>query len=92
MTALHLNPLAQLAKAMLEPSGYVSRGKLIAHVICGWARKIGHDHQKQGRIQGIRCYETPFSTVKEKALRTYGRTDGWTDGRTDGPTDGQTLL
>ena len=47
VTALHSNPLAQLAKAMLEPSGYVSRGKLIAHVICGWARKIGHDHQNK---------------------------------------------
>ena len=47
VTALHSNPLAQLAKAMLEPSGHVSRGKLIAHVICGWARKIGYDHQKK---------------------------------------------
>ena len=35
--------------------------------------------QKQGRIHGIRCYETPFSAVKEKALRTYGPTDGRTD-------------
>ena len=34
---------------------------------------------KQGRIHSIRCYETPFSAVQEKALRT----DGWTDGRTD---------
>ena len=45
MTALHSNALAQLAKAMVEPSEYVSRGKLIAHVTYGWARKIGHDHQ-----------------------------------------------
>ena len=43
---------------------------------------------KQGRIHGIRCYETPFSAVKEKALRTYGPTDR----RTDRRTDGQTLL
>ena len=45
MTGLHSNPLAQLVKAMLEPSGYVSRGKSIAHVIYGRARKIGHDQQ-----------------------------------------------
>ena len=44
VTALHSNPLARLAKAMLDPSGYVSRGKSIAHVICGRARKIGHVH------------------------------------------------
>ena len=30
--------------------------------------------KKQGRIHDIRCYETPFSTVKE-ALRTRGPTD-----------------
>ena len=47
VTALHSNALAQLAKAMVEPSEYVSRGKLIAHVICGSARKIGHDHQNK---------------------------------------------
>ena len=47
---------------------------------------------KQGRIHGIRCYETPLSAVKEKALRTDGRTDGRMDIRTNGPTDGQTLL
>ena len=45
---------------------------------------------KQGRIHGIRCYETPFSAVKEKALRTYERTDGRTDGRTDERTNGRT--
>ena len=39
---------------------------------------------EQGRIHGIRCYETLFSAVKEKALRT--------DGPTDGRTDRQTLL
>ena len=47
MTALHSNPLARLAKAMLDPSGYVSRGKSIAHVIYGRARKIGHDQQNK---------------------------------------------
>ena len=41
--------------------------------------------KKQGRIHGIRCYETPFSAVEEKA---YGRTDGLTDGRTVGRKDG----
>ena len=45
---------------------------------------------KQGRIHGIRCYETPFSAVKEKALRTYERADGRMDGRTDRRTDGRT--
>ena len=48
--------------------------------------------EKQGRIHGIRCYETPFSAVKEKALRTDGWTDGRTDGWTDGQTDGRTLI
>ena len=38
---------------------------------------------KQGRIHGIRCYETPFSAAEEKAFWTYGWTDGPTDGRTD---------
>ena len=33
----------------------------------------------------IRSYETPFSAVKEKALRIYGRTDRREDGRTDRP-------
>ena len=44
--------------------------------------------EKQGRIHDVRCYETPFSAVKEKALRTYGPTDG----PMDGLMDGQTLL
>ena len=45
---------------------------------------------QQGWIHGVRCYETPFSAVEEKALRTYGWTDGQMDGRTDGWMDGQT--
>ena len=40
---------------------------------------------EQGRIHGIRCYETLFSAVKEKELRTYGQMYGPTDGRTDRP-------
>ena len=47
MTGLHSNPIAQLAKAMLEPPGYVSRGKSIAHVSYRRARKIGHDQQNK---------------------------------------------
>ena len=34
--------------------------------------------KKRGRIHGVRCYETPFSPVEEKALRTDGRTYGQT--------------
>ena len=40
---------------------------------------------QQGRIHGEN--ETPFSAVKEKALRTYGLTDGPMDGLMDGQTD-----
>ena len=39
---------------------------------------------KQGRIHGIRCYETRFSAAEEKALRTNGPTARRTDGQTDG--------
>ena len=46
--------------------------------------------KQQSRIHGIRCYETPFSAVKEKALRTYGPTNGPMDGPTDRRTDGRT--
>ena len=47
VTGLHSNPIAQLAKAMLEPPGYVSRGKSIAHVSYRRARKTGHDQQNK---------------------------------------------
>ena len=57
-------------------------------VACDWAGAVMRKLPEQGRIHGIRCYETPFSAKKEKALQTYG----WMDGRMDGRTDGHTLL
>ena len=53
--------------------------------MCWYVRVSSTFHRatEQGRTHGIRYYETPFSAVEEKALRTYG----WTAGRTDGETD-----
>ena len=47
MTDPHSSPCAPFAQVMLEPSGHVSKGMPRALVICGWAEKIHHDHQKK---------------------------------------------